>query len=70
MFLKTITAGVEAGKLYNDTVREKGKGHGLGPPFTHVALSMLEARRPKSRRTSRENGSRTNDAKHFVIDFD
>ena len=36
------TAMVEAGQTYNTEVSRLKKGHGLGAPFPHVALAMVE----------------------------
>ena len=36
-------AGIEGGKLYGSQVRERGKGHGMGPPHLTVALYFMKA---------------------------
>ena len=38
-----VKAGREGGKQYGIAVREKGKGHGMGPPHVTVALHFLKA---------------------------
>jgi hypothetical protein len=40
------TASIEAGKKYNEVVKEKGRGHGLGSPHIHVLLAAIEADLP------------------------
>ena len=36
-------AGIDGGKQYGILVREKGKGHGMGPPHLTVALRFMHA---------------------------
>ena len=38
-----VKAGREGGKQYGMAVREKGKGHGMGPPHVTVAMHFLRA---------------------------
>lgn len=38
-----VQAGLEAGLAYHETVRSLGKGHGQGPPHTHVAAAFVES---------------------------
>ena len=38
-----VKDSVAAGKGYSETVKEKGKGHGLGSPHVHTLLAGLEA---------------------------
>ena len=38
-----VKAGIDGAKEYGALVREKGKGHGLGPPHVTVALRFLHA---------------------------
>ncbi|CAK0844236.1 unnamed protein product [Prorocentrum cordatum] len=37
------SAMVEAGQTYNTEVSRQKKGHGLGAPFPHIVVAMLEA---------------------------
>ena len=41
-----IKAAVEAGRDYNQEVKERGKGHKLGSPHIHTLLAALEAPLP------------------------
>ena len=36
-------AGLQAGVKYNREVQQRGRGHGLGPPQTHVAAAVVDA---------------------------
>ena len=38
-----VAAMIEAGQTYNTEVQRKKRGHGLGAPFPHVVLAMIEA---------------------------
>ena len=41
--LKAVKAGLEAGANYMDEVKKRGRGHGPGAPYTHVAAAFVEA---------------------------
>ena len=41
--LKAVKAGLEAGADYMEEVKKRGRGHGLGAPYTHVAAAFVEA---------------------------
>ena len=38
-----VKAGIDGGKEYGALVRERGKGHGLGPPHVTVALRFMHS---------------------------
>ena len=38
-----VKAGLDGGRQYGAMVREKGKGHGMGPPHVSVALCFMRA---------------------------
>ena len=41
--LKAVKAGLEAGADYMEEVKKRGRRHGLGAPYTHVAAAFVEA---------------------------
>ena len=38
-----MKAGTEAGADYMEEVKKRGRGHGRGAPYTHVAAPFVEA---------------------------
>ena len=40
---RAVKARMEAGADYMEEVKKRGRGHGLGAPFTHVAAAFVEA---------------------------
>ena len=41
--LQAVKAGMEAGADYMEEIKKRGRGHGLGAPYTHVAAAFVEA---------------------------
>ena len=41
--LRAVVAEMEAGADYMEEVKKRGRGHGLGAPYTHVAAAFVEA---------------------------
>ena len=52
-----VKAGIEGGKHYGSQVREKGRGHGLGPPHLTVALYFLRALHDQVQATNLSEGT-------------
>ena len=38
-----IVAALQVGEQYSQTCKEKGRGHGQGPPHVHIAPAFIEA---------------------------
>ena len=41
--LKAVTAGLEAGADHVEEVKKRGRGHGRGAPYTHVAAAFVDS---------------------------